>query len=64
MKKIDIVKMDNWTALYLDNVLVHENHTLSAVDLLGYLGLDYTEDWIEYPDEGLPKNLKDLKDVE
>lgn len=64
MKKIDIIKSDDWTALYLDGVLVYENHSLSAVDLLEYLGVDYTSEWLEYPDAGLPKNLEDLKGID
>ncbi len=64
-KNITLVNSDggDWIGIYIDGVLVRENHSYEADDMLGILGIDYDEHWIGMEDGSrLPAKLEDLKD--
>ncbi len=50
-QNIKIIYMDDWTALYVDGKLAHENHTLSAKDVLNALEIPFDSVHVPYTDE-------------
>jgi hypothetical protein len=60
--KIDLIQLSDWIAIYKDDELVYENHSIYPQDLLNILDIDYTSreilDW-NY-DDALPQKLEDL----
>ena len=40
-KKIDLVDADDWVAVYLDGVVVHQAHSITERQMLDILGIPY-----------------------
>jgi len=72
MSKITLVKADDWQGLYLNDVLVHENHSIRVSEVgqiindslvLSYTELEVSYVWMETMGH-LPPLLSDIpKDV-
>lgn len=63
--KITFVNADtgDWEGIYVDGVLLREDHSLAPDDVLSVLGIEYTEHWVDMEDGSrLPRSLADLKD--
>lgn len=50
----------DWVGIYIDGVLVKENHSYEADDMLDILEIEYESHWIEMDDSRLPENLSEL----
>jgi hypothetical protein len=50
----------DWMGIYIDGVLVRENHSYDADDMLDVLEIEYNTHWIDMPDSRLPAKLEDL----
>lgn len=67
MKTFTFVNSEDWTALYMDDVLLAEGHSVSAKDLLNAISVVFPNkiEYIEIRDEDFLSNtftsLADLK---
>lgn len=72
MVKVDLVRTDDWEALYVDYRLKAEGHHLELGDVLSYLNkslqkqssmsIEYNETWVESEiAESLPEYFLDLE---
>lgn len=74
---ITIYRLDDWTAVYVDNKKQFEGHSISNGELLRLAGVEYSRVWLEgkddeavstlgatFPDfiEEIPKWLEDLQE--
>jgi hypothetical protein len=51
--KVNIVSVDDWEALYIDDKKVDEGHSLRLEDVLKHLGIEFKSQYLEPdPDEG------------
>jgi hypothetical protein len=67
MKKITLVTMDDWTAVYVNGKLMAENHSVSNDELLKVLGISYESITLEDDTcimDFLPQKLEDLDKIE
>lgn len=67
--KVDIVDADDWQGLYINDKLVHEDSSISARTVLGFVNYEIVEccEWIEADLDwlegcsGLPKKLSKVQ---
>ena len=61
---INIINFDDWIAIYINDNLEFEGHSIKAEELLDILKIKYKSKWIELDeidtDNFLPKKYKDL----
>lgn len=50
----------DWEGMYVDGVLVTENHSLDPDDVLSLLGIEYETHWIDMEDSRLPGKLSEI----
>jgi hypothetical protein len=67
-RKVTLVMGDDWDGLYIDDVLVYENHSIPNMTLIEELGISYhviypDQEWLE-ENGRLPTHLHEVKEEE
>lgn len=58
-KKVTLIRNGDWTAMYVDDHKVVENHILDDDEVLEALGIDFEVKELDI--DNFPDNLKDIK---
>jgi len=63
--KLDIVRNDDWCGIYVDEILITENHTIELEDLLTLLKIPFQSKWVDtgwlFDRGNLPTHLSEVE---